>query len=152
VRVDAVTVRGAHEREIPSLVAAYDWLFEAPGGRPPGWDPQLASGRLREALLAPRSAVFMAEAGGQLIGLCTAYLDIDLVRAGQRCSVADLAVAPASRSAGVGKLLLDAAKSWAKAHGATHLGLDTGLARVGAQRFYERERPDATGYSYVWVL
>jgi GNAT superfamily N-acetyltransferase len=65
--------------------------------------------------------------------------------------VEDLAVEPSRRSAGVGKALLDAAKAWAKMGGATHLELDTGLARTGAQRFYERENPIAKGYSYSWA-
>ena len=33
-----------------------------------------------------------------------------------------------------------------------HLELDTGLARKDAQRFYEREQPNTTGYSYSWAL
>jgi GNAT superfamily N-acetyltransferase len=74
------------------------------------------------------------------------------VRFGLRCWVADLAVDPARRSERVGKRLLDAAKRWAKHRGATHLELDTGLARAGAQRFYEREQPTARGYSYSWGL
>lgn len=53
---------------------------------------------------------------------------------------------------GIGKALLDAAKVWASERGATHLELDTGLARTDAQRFYERERPIAKGYSYSWAL
>jgi GNAT superfamily N-acetyltransferase len=73
------------------------------------------------------------------------------VRFGLRAWVEDLAVEPSRRSAGVGKALLDAAKAWAKMGGATHLELDTGLARTGAQRFYERENPIAKGYSYSWA-
>ena len=65
------------------------------------------------------------------------------MRFGLRAWVEDLAVEPSRRSAGVGKALLDAAKAWAKMGGAAHLELDTGLARTGAQRFYERENPIA---------
>jgi GNAT superfamily N-acetyltransferase len=61
-------------------------------------------------------------------------------------------VGPGARSRGVGGSLLDAAADWARDRGASHLELDTGLARVDAQRFYERRRPDSVGYSYSWRL
>ena len=84
--------------------------------------------------------------------LISAYLDLNSVRYGLRCWVEDLAVDPSRRSAGVGKALLDEAKQWARERGATHLELDTGLARHDAQRFYEREEPTTKGYSYSWAL
>jgi hypothetical protein len=40
----------------------------------------------------------------------------------------------------------------ARRRGATHLELDSGLARKEAHRFYERRDPDAVGYSYSWRL
>ena len=64
----------------------------------------------------------------------------------------DLAVDPSRRSQGIGRALLETAKDWARERGATHLELDTGLAREGARRFYEREHPSAQGYSYSWAL
>jgi hypothetical protein len=67
------------------------------------------------------------------------------VRFGRRSWVRDLAVDPARCSSGIGKALLDAAKPWAKECGATHLELDTGLARTKAQRFYERQDPLTKG-------
>src|SRR6266511_2494159 len=97
-------------------------------------------------------AALVAEDGDGLIGLCTAYLELNSVRFGQRCWVEDLAVDPRRRSQGVGGRLLDAAADWARGRGATHIELDTGLARTDAQRFYERREPDAVGYSYSWRL
>jgi GNAT superfamily N-acetyltransferase len=74
------------------------------------------------------------------------------VRYGRRCWVEDLAVDPNRRSGGVGGMLLDAAEDWARGRGATHLELDSGLARTDAHRFYERREPDIVGYSYSWRL
>jgi hypothetical protein len=48
--------------------------------------------------------------------------------------------------------LLDAAKSWARDHGAAKLELNSGSARVDAHRFYERERPDGWSRSFRWTL
>ncbi len=147
-----VSIRSAGEDEIGDLLAMYEWLFDKPEYRPPVWDEARAGSALREAILAETSTVLVAEGDGTLIGLCSLYLDFNSVRFGQRCWVGDIAVEPRKRSAGVGKAMLDAAKAWARDHGATHLELNTGLARTDAQRFYEREHPDMTGYCYSWAL
>ncbi len=87
-----------------------------------------------------------------IAGLCTVALDVRSVRYGQRAWVEDLVVDPARRSAGIGKALLDAAKAWARDHGATHLELDSGDARTDAHRFYEREAPSWTTRCFAWAL
>jgi GNAT superfamily N-acetyltransferase len=105
--------------------------------------------RLIEA--ADRTAL-VAERDGAIVGLCTVALDLESVRFGQRAWVEDLAVHPDHRSAGHGKALLDAAKDWAREHGATHLELDSGEVRADAHRFYERERPDYRSVQFGWGL
>ncbi len=131
----------------------YEWLFALPGYRPEGWDPARAAEALHKAIASEDAAVIVATADdGGLIGFCVAFLDINSVRFGQRCWVEDLAVEPKRRSEGIGGQLLDAAGDWARARGATHLELDTGLARTEAQRFYERREPAAKGYGYSWRL
>ena len=151
--MDDVTIRAARDDEIDAVLHMYEWLFDPPGYTPRWWDPRRARACLAEAIVAQTSTILVAEAtAGELAGIISAYLDLESVRFGRRCWVEDLAVAPSRRSAGIGKALLDSAKAWAKRHGATHLELDTGLAREDAQRFYEREQPSATGYSYSWIL
>jgi GNAT superfamily N-acetyltransferase len=131
----------------------YEWLFEEPGYRPPQWDPDAALRRIRDAIESELAAVFIAtDEAGPPAGLCTAYLELESIRYGQRCWVEDLAVSPEHRSEGVGGRLLDAAQDWARDRGATHFELDTGLARVDAQRFYEARGDPAKGYSYSWPL
>ena len=83
--------------------------------------------------------MLVADDEGVLVGICTAYQDLHSVRYGYRAWVEDLAVDPERRSRGVGKALMDAAKEWARERGATHLELDSALARTDAHRFYERE-------------
>ena len=149
----AVAIREAGQEELDAVLAMYEWLFEPPGYTPRWWDDSRAREALTEAIEAKGSAVLVADSGaGGLVGIVSVYLDLNSVRFGLRAWVEDLAVAPSRRSGGVGKSLLDAAKAWAKARGATHLELDTGLARTDAQRFYERERPATKGYSYSWAL
>ncbi len=147
-----VEVRPATIAEIPTVIGLYEWLFAPPGGRPPSWDERRASVALGEAIDSRDSQVLVAEASGQLVGFVTAYFDMHSVRFGHRVWVEDLAVDPESRSAGVGKALLDAAKGWARARGATHLELDSGEARHDAHRFYERERPSWRSVCFAWEV
>jgi GNAT superfamily N-acetyltransferase len=130
----------------------YEWLFAAPGTRPPRWDPDTARRRLSEAISSPRATILVAEDNGDLIAFCTAYLELDSVRFGQRCWVEDFAVDPRQRSRGVGSALLKAVREWAHNAGATHLELDSGLARVDAHRFYEREGGARQSYTFGWEL
>jgi GNAT superfamily N-acetyltransferase len=148
----APEIREAAIEEAPRIVPMYEWLFEPPGYRPDAWDPPRAERALKEAIEAYESAVFVAEEAGEFVGLCTAYLELNSVRYGQRCWIEDLVVDPGRRSQGTGGALLDAAGDWARERGATHLELDTGLARADAQRFYERREPVTKSYSYSWRL
>jgi GNAT superfamily N-acetyltransferase len=147
-----VEIRTAREEEAESIVPLYEWLFAPPGSRPGLWDQRRAAVALRQAIASQDATVLVADDGGRLVGLCTAYQDIHSVRFGYRAWVEDLAVAPEHRSAGIGKRLLDAAKDWARERGATHLELDSADTRPDAHRFYERERPSWRSRSFGWEL
>ena len=145
-------VREALPAEVERVLGLYEWLFAPPGSVPPRWDAERARAAIASAIEDPSAAVLVAEHRGELLGLCTAYLDMNSVRFGPRCWVEDLAVSPDHRSQRVGKDLLDAAKDWARHRGATHLELDSGEARADAHRFYERERPSWRSVSFAWEL
>ena len=150
--MSSINLRPALPEETERVLGMYEWLFAPPGSVPPGWDPERARRALAEAIAAEASAVLVAEQRGELVGFAAAYLDLESVRFGMRCWVEDLAVSPAHRSRGLGKMLLDAAKEWARERGATHLELDSGEAREDAHRFYEREEPAWRSISYSWQL
>src|SRR6478672_10914908 len=95
-------IRPALGDEIDAVLAMYEWLFEKPGYRPPQWDEARAAEALREAIEGETSTVLVAEGrDGRLVGICSAYLDLNSVRYGLRCWVEDLAVHPQRRSSGV---------------------------------------------------
>ena len=145
-------IRPARHDEAPALAAAYEWLFAPPGIRPPRWEAARACTRLERLVAADDATMLVADVDGEVVGICSIYLDIPSVRFGQRAWVEDLAVHPDHRSAGHGKALLDAAKDWARERGATHLELDSGEARADAHRFYERERPTWRSVCFGWEL
>jgi GNAT superfamily N-acetyltransferase len=145
-------VREAVPGEVERVLGMYEWLFAPPGAVPPRWDPERARQAIADAIADQEAAVLVAEHRGDLLGLCTAYLDMNSVRFGPRCWVEDLAVSPEHRSQGVGKELLDAAKDWARERGATHLELDSADTREDAHRFYEREGPSWRSVCFAWKL
>ena len=145
-------VRSAVADEVERVLGMYEWLFAPPGSVPGLWDAERAREAIAEAIAGPDSEILVAEHRGDLLGFCSAYIELNSVRYGVRCWVEDLAVSPEHRSAGVGKGLLDAAKDWARERGATHLELDSGEARKDAHRFYEREGPAWAGRQYSWTL
>lgn len=147
-----VRIVPARPDDVDSIVSAYEWLFAPPGRRPPKWDESLARQRLHHLITSSVGIVFTAKRNLQLVGFSTVYLDIESVRFGQRVWVEDLAVHPKFRSIGIGKLLLDSAKKWARSSGATHLTLESGLMRIDAHRFYQRENPSNTSMSFNWEL
>jgi GNAT superfamily N-acetyltransferase len=145
-------IRYANPSDAPAIAAAYDWLFTPPGVRPLDWSPDVAIARLRGAMADDRSAILVADDNDTLVGFATVYLEFVSVRFGQRAWVEDLAVAPHRRSNGIGKALLDAAKTWARDRGAARLELESGSARLDAHRFYERENPDGWSRCFRWSL
>jgi GNAT superfamily N-acetyltransferase len=145
-------VREALPAEVERVLGMYEWLFAPPGSVPPRWNAERARAAIADAIADQSAAVLVAEHRGELLGLCTAYLDLNSVRFGPRCWVEDLVVGPARRSEGVGKALLDAAKRWARDRGASHLELDSADARSDAHRFYERENPSWRSVCFAWEL
>ena len=150
--MDELEIRAARREDIARLIPLYEWLFAPPGSQPAQWDARRAEAALAQAIDSHDACVLVADDAGELAGICTGYLDIHSVRFGFRVWVEDLAVDPGRRSQGIGKMLLEAAKRWARARGATHLELDSAEARTGAHRFYERERPSWRSISYTWEL
>jgi GNAT superfamily N-acetyltransferase len=145
-----VEIRVAREEDADAFLAGYEWLFAPPGSRPADWDPAAAIERLQATIAGPDSVALMAVGGGEVVGICTAYIDLLSVRFGRRCWVEDLAVDPARRSGGIGSRLLSAAREWATERGASHLELDSGQARTDAHRFYEREGSQNRSFSFGW--
>lgn len=146
------TIRAAELADIDQITPMFEWLFEPPGSQPPRWDPQRAAAAIGGVVSSDDAVVLIALSEAQFVGLCTAYDDIDSVRFGRRIWVEDLAVHPEYRSRGIGKRLLNEAKRWGHARGATRLQLDSSETRTDAHRFYERERPDWRSSCFGWWL
>ena len=150
--MDSVAVRAGELEDIDRVVSMYEWLFAPPGARPPSWDRERAAAALAHAVGSDEAVVLVATLRDEFVGFCTGYDDIVSVRFGRRVWVEDLAVHPNRRSLGIGKRLLDEAKTWARTRGATHLELDSAETRADAHRFYEREQPSGRSICFGWEL
>ena len=145
-------VRSATLDDVDDVLSMYEWLFAPPGSRPALWDPVRATAAIRRAVSSEAAVVLVAAFGDEFVGFCTAYDELESVRFGRRVWVEDLAVHPERRSLGTGKRLLDAAKDWARARGASHLELDSAETRADAHRFYDREQPSWRSICFGWEL
>ena len=144
------TIRAAEPADIDRIPAMYEWLFEPPSSPLPRWDPERAAAALGRAVASDSAVVLIAVVQDQFVGLCTAYADFESVRFGRRVVVEDLMVHPEHRSRGIGKQLLDEAKRWAQARGASRLQLESSEVRTDAHRFYQREQPSWRSIAYGW--
>ena len=146
------SVRPATAADADAVIKAFEWLFAPPGSRPALWDDTRARNALLHTVASDTEEVLVAEERSRLVGFCTIALDLHSIRFGPRAWVEDLAVDPSRRSRGIGKRLLDEAKRWAIARGATHLELDSADSRIDAHRFYRREQPTWESRSFGWQL
>jgi GNAT superfamily N-acetyltransferase len=135
-----------------SFLDLLEQLFDPPGGTPDGYTRDRGSEGFRAIVANPDADALLALDGERLVGLATVYCDILSIRFGKRCWLQDLVTDKAQRSRGVGATLLAAAGEWARARGCNHLELTSGLGRVDAHRFYEREGMARAAYSFfVWL-
>ena len=135
------------EDEAPAL-GLLEELFEPPGGFPYGYTLERGREGFRHAVSSQDADILLAMDGGMIVGMATVYKDYLSIRDGWRCWLQDLVVTKAHRSRGVGQALLDAASDWARDRGCTHLDLSSGLGRIDAHRFYEREGMQRGSYNF----
>jgi len=147
----SIEIRPATLADEEPFLDLLEQLFEPPGARAPGYTRERGSFGFRWAVSGEQSDVLLAFSGESLTGLASVYCDIESIRYGRRCWLQDLVVDRDARSGGVGKQLIAAAADWARAHGCTHLALSSGMGRVDAHRFYEREGMEPAMNYELWL-
>ena len=97
----------------------------------------------------PDQAVFVAEQGARLIGLCHVH-GVRLLASDGYAEVGALVVDVANQRTGVGAALLKRALAWAGEAGYGRLRLRSGLHREGAHGFYEAQGFARSRASYAF--
>lgn len=138
-------VRDAVPADRKAIAEIYRTLFEAMSNLQPQYiqaaeqDPDF----ILKIITESKKDILVAQCGVQLLGFALVLMTHTPP---YRCFVPhpyadllDLAVLPDARGNGLGTLLLQAVKSWAKAYGADYLELGALSNNQGAVRLYERE-------------
>ena len=138
-------VRDAVPADRKAIAEIYRTLFEAMSNLQPQYiqaaeqDPDF----ILKIITESKKDILVAQCGVQLLGFALVLMTHTPP---YRCFVPhpyadllDLAVLPAARGKGLGTLLLQAVKGWAKAYGADYLELGALSNNQGAIRLYERE-------------
>jgi GNAT superfamily N-acetyltransferase len=123
------TVRAAEPSDEARLFTLVR-LFSTP--TPPG--PVAFRTTFHAKLADERSAVFVSERDGRLLGYVSGYCHATFYAAGSTAWVDEIMVAAGDRGAGVGQQLMAAFERWAVDHKCVLIG----LATRGAAPFYER--------------
>lgn len=114
-------IRPAQQQDVEQLVGLLHTLFSIEE------DFSADTGKQRrglELMLAgAQSQVLVAEADGQVVGLCTGQVVISTAEGGAAILVEDMVVAEGYRGQGIGRLLLSGLIDWARGLGATRMQL-----------------------------
>lgn len=146
--MDTPLIRLATEQDIDQLISLYIEFheFHVPGvperlRRPEVYDEAELRDALRAIFANPDAALFVADAGKELLGLAEVYLHQDepqmLTVAHRYGYLQSLIVSAAQRKKGVGKQLVMAAQQWAKERDATEMQLTAWEFAAGPLPFYE---------------
>jgi N-acetylglutamate synthase-like GNAT family acetyltransferase len=140
-----VTIRDADQKDAPALAQLLGQL-----GYPTDADAVLRRlGRL-EASGADR--LFVAEVDGQVVGLAGIHVSPSLEHDGDAAKVSAIVVDEAFRGKGVGRRLLEAVETEAKAQGCVLVFLTTAERRHDAHEFYRRLGWEETGRRFAKTL
>jgi GNAT superfamily N-acetyltransferase len=139
-----ITVRAATRADIEALVASVASLFGEDSGRhdsltDQGW-PAREGAAYYSGMMADRACLLLlAGEGDRIIGHLAGRLAGPSSIQTERAAVLEsMRVAPGSRRAGAGSLLVGRFFAWAREGGARQASVTAYAANHAAQRFYER--------------
>ena len=128
-------VQASHDH-LPLLVPLFD-AYRVFYEQPP--DLEAARAYLHERISNLESVIFLAisEDGREGLGFVQLYPSFSSVGLQRLWILYDLYVAPSARKQGIGRALMEQARDFAQATGASHLELSTGIDNLPAQALYE---------------
>lgn len=127
-------IRNAEQKDLDSLTRLFD-LYRVFYKCEP--DPASARAFLEERLTQGESHILCAFEGEEMLGFTQLYPSFSSSEMKRIWILNDLFVDPEKRKKGVGGALLDAAREFGHANGATYLSLETQTTNKTAQSLYE---------------
>lgn len=132
-----LSIRQATGEDVPAMRALLACLFAL--------EPDFAIDAERQTLGlsmllddCERSTAFVALEAGRVVGMCTAQLVVSTAQGGYSALIEDVVVDKGCRGRGVGRALMDAARSWSQARAATRMQLLADRGNAPALAFYGR--------------
>ncbi|RMG93795.1 MAG: GNAT family N-acetyltransferase [Candidatus Dadabacteria bacterium] len=138
--MEPVSIRAANATDVPELCRLLGQLFRLEADFSP--DPSRQAKGLERLLAADpsRAAVFVAEAGGRVVGMVSLQVLVSTAEGGEVGLLEDLIVDESLRGRGIGTALLAAAEGWARSRGLLRLQLLADRENGPALGFYRARR------------
>ncbi|MGF6110129.1 GNAT family N-acetyltransferase [Pseudomonas frederiksbergensis] len=145
--IHAQRADASHLDPVARLFDAYRGFYGQPSNL------QQSRDFIAERIALDESAIFLAlDDDGAALGFVQLYPTFSSIDAHRTWLLSDLFTAPAARGRGVGRLLMNTARTFALSTGAKGLVLETATDNFGAQRLYESSGyVRDTGY-YTYML
>ena len=138
-------VRAAQRADLPAVAALWAALLESHADLDPVFELRAGAsaaleGEVARAFEGSDTALFVADAGGRIVGFCAARLERSpaLARESRRAEITELVVESAARRRGVGRALADAALAWARLRGAERVEVRVAARNDAGQAFWRR--------------
>lgn len=108
--------------------------------------------RIDKMLRDSNYKIFVAEADNETVGFVGLHLGLAFEIDGKVMRIIALAVKEEYQNKGIGTALVKAAEEYAKDNGVTVIGVNSGLQRLPAHSFYEKQGFYKKGYSFIKPL
>lgn len=130
-------IRTATREDIPAMAELLHELFAVEVDFTPHYPTQVQG--LELLLLRDHAEIFVAEAGGALVGMCTVQIHISTAKGREVGIVEDVIIDVDHRGKGIGSALLRALEEWATERGLARLQLQADRDNHPALGFYRRQ-------------
>ncbi len=116
-----------------------------------GYDiaPDVLSSRIEQMRNYGEYKILVAEDNGCVFGFIGLHLGLAFEISGKVMRIIALAVKPDCQGKGIGTMLVAESEKYAKENGVTVIGVNSGLKRESAHKFYEKQGFSRKGYSFT---
>jgi GNAT superfamily N-acetyltransferase len=136
-------IRAAKPADVPAMAGLLADLFRIETEFP--IDRAKQERALRMIIERPSAAAWVAECGGQVVGMVTAQTVVSTAEGGESIWIEDVIVRDGWRRKGIGRRLVQAVEQWCAARGVTRMQLLADGGNEGAMAFYPHRGWTRTG-------
>ncbi|SHK98467.1 Ribosomal protein S18 acetylase RimI [Desulfatibacillum alkenivorans DSM 16219] len=134
-----ITIRNAEFEDLEAMIGLLDELFAIEADFAADRAKQKRGLKLMLDGCGKHRCVKVAEAGGKVIGMCSAQLLVSTAEGAYSALVEDMVVTESLQKRGVGSMLLNAVTEWSRLRGVTRMQLLADKDNNPALSFYEKQ-------------